>query len=158
VLLSRLLILRPATEDVSRVLLRLALSQTVPLIVVDLVGGPTSRLEPRQREWNRVVRRLGPELAQTETRVLLLTDRASFAASPLPVALRIEVTRKEPRKLQVEVKKHVGGRLVPPRTLTWGPAVSRARTQSPSPSQTPLASSPLNHDHNLNQEDESHVA
>lgn len=131
VALKRLLILRPEPEDMSRVLLRLALSRALRLIVVDLVGSPNCPLSPRQAEWTRVVRRLGPELSQTEGRVLLLTSQSAFQASPLPVSLRIELSRPEPGRLSYQVSRHVGGRLSPRRLLPFVPSTTTSTLRPP---------------------------
>ncbi len=127
--LDRLLVLRPALEDIARVTLRLGLSHRISLLVVDLVGSPTAPLDLDLEPWVRVVRRLGSALAQSPGRVLLLTAKESPRPLPLPVGLRIEVARTGPRELSYQVTKNLAGSLCARRRLSWGPSVAMPEQQ-----------------------------
>lgn len=109
VLLSHLLVVRPAPEDLVRVTLRLVESRSLPLVVVDLVGTPTSPLEVPLGPWGRVVQRLGRALEGTSARVLLLTHREAPRPLPLRVGLRIELERHAPDQLSYRVTKSAEG-------------------------------------------------
>src|SRR5688572_25661983 len=94
--LSHLLVVRPRPEDLARVTLRLVESQSLPLVVVDLVGTPTSPLDVPLGPWGRVIQRLARALEGTTTRVLLLTHEAAPRPVPLRVGLRVELSRPAP--------------------------------------------------------------
>jgi len=107
--LSHLLVVRPLPEDIVRVTLRLVESQSLPLVVVDLVGTPTSPLEVPLGPWGRVVQRLGRALEGTTGRVLLLTAREAPRPVPLRVGLRIELERPAPDQLAYRVSRSPEG-------------------------------------------------
>jgi recombination protein RecA len=117
--LSRLLVVRPPLDALSRVALRIAESQVFSLVVVDLVGVPGGSLAPALGSWPRIVRRLSMAVAGTTHGVLLVTDGAAPRPLPLPVAQRIELRRPEPDKLFVAITKDRLGRIAAQRSIAW---------------------------------------
>lgn len=103
--LSHLLVVRPKIEDLARVTLRLVESRSLPLVVVDLVGTPTSPLDVPLGPWGRVVQRLSRALEGTPSRVLLLTDQGAPRPLPLRVGLRVELARPAPAELAYRVTR-----------------------------------------------------
>jgi len=105
--LSRLLVVRPPLDAIARVAVRIAESRAFTLVAVDTVGVPGAAGFPgallaashlvdsvRLERWPTVVRRLAIAVERTDTTVVLLTDSASHRALPLPVSLRLELTRQ----------------------------------------------------------------
>lgn len=117
--LSRLLVVRPPLEALSRVAARTAQSRVFSVIVVDLVGVPGRRPahELRLERWVNPVRRLAMAVTGLETTVLLLTDALAPRPLPLPVALRLELERAGVDRLLVTVAKDRRGRVAPPRSV-----------------------------------------
>lgn len=105
VLLSHFLVVRPRPEDIVRVSLRLVESQSLPLVVIDLVGTPASPLEVPLAPWVRVVDRLMRALSGTSGRVLLLTDQAALRPVPLRVGFRVELERPAPERLAFRITR-----------------------------------------------------
>lgn len=103
--LSHLLVVRPRPEDLVRVTLRLVESQSLPLVIVDLVGTPTHPLEVALGPWGRVVQRLSRALEGTVSRVLLLTHKDAPRPFPLRVGLRVELTRPAPDQLEYRITR-----------------------------------------------------
>ena len=103
--LSHLLVVRPRPEDLARVTLRLVESQSLPLVIVDLVGTPTSPLDVSLGPWGRVVGRLARALEGTSGRVLLLTHKDAPRPFPLRVGLRVELTRPAPDQLAYRITR-----------------------------------------------------
>lgn len=101
--LSHLLVVRPRPEDLVRVTLRLVESHSLPLVVVDLVGTPERPQGVSLGPWGRVVQRLARAVEGTTARVLLLTDARAQRPLPLPVGLRVEVSRPAPTELAYRV-------------------------------------------------------
>ena len=117
--LSRLLVVRPPIEALSRVALRLAESSAFAVVVVDLTGVVGERVAVSLGTWPRVVRRLAMAIEGTGHSVLLLTRQADRRPLPLPVAQRIEVSRPAADKLVVRVAKDQRGRISAPRPIAW---------------------------------------
>jgi hypothetical protein len=103
--LSHLLVVRPKVEDLARVTLRLVESRSLPLVVVDLVGTPTSPLDVPLGPWGRVVQRLARAIEGSPSRVLLLTDQGAARPFPLRVGLRVELVRPAPAELAYRVTR-----------------------------------------------------
>ena len=117
--LSRLLVVQPPLEALSRVALRLAESEAFAVVVVDLTGVVGERVPVALGTWPRVVRRLALAVEGTGHSVLLLTRQADRRPLPLPVAQRIEVSRPSAEKLWVRVAKDQRGRISSPRPVAW---------------------------------------
>ncbi len=107
--LSYLLVLRPSLEDISRVALRLLLSRSVPLVIIDLVGSPSAPLDVHLGHWVKVVRRMTSVLESTEGRALLLTLQQAPRSLPLPVSARLELSRQRMRQLDYHVARSPQG-------------------------------------------------
>jgi recombination protein RecA len=140
VLLERLLVVRPAPEALSRTALRLTESRAFSVVVIDTVGVPgaicrasASPEGRRQREresfslgaWARVVRRLSLAVQGSEACVLLITDSAAPRTVPLPVTMRIALSRPSPARLSLRIAKDKQGRVTPLRTIAWAWPASR---------------------------------
>jgi hypothetical protein len=117
--LSRLLVVRPPLEALSRVALRLAESEAFAIIVVDLAGVAGGRVAVPLGAWPRVVRRLAMSLEGTGHSVVLLTRAADRRPLPLPVAQRLELARPCAEKLTLRLAKDQRGRVGSPRTVAW---------------------------------------
>jgi recombination protein RecA len=117
--LSRLLVVRPPLQALSRVALRLAESEAFAVVVVDLAGVVGERVTAPLGTWPRVVRRLAMAIEGTGHSVLLLTREADRRPLPLPVAQRLEVSRPSADKLLVRLAKDQRGRISPPRPVVW---------------------------------------
>lgn len=107
--LSRLLVVRPDEESLSRVALRLVESQVFPLVVIDTMGVPGSTVDVSLSQWVRVVRRLSLAVSNTESTVVLLTSRSARRPLHLPVATRFEIRRSSRTELLVAVPKSPAG-------------------------------------------------
>ncbi len=117
--LSRLLVVRPPLEALSRVVLRLVESQAFAVVVVDLTGVVGARVAVSLGTWPRVIRRLAMGLEGTGHNVLLLTRAADRRPLPLPVAQRLELSRPTADKLWVRLAKDQRGRVSSPRPIAW---------------------------------------
>jgi recombination protein RecA len=111
--LERLLIVQPPLEDVARVAVKVASSGVFAVVVVDLAGVPGKRATLRLDRFANSVRRLAMAVEESETTVVLLTDAHAPRATPLPVALRIEVDRAVEDVLMVRIAKDRRGRVAP---------------------------------------------
>ena len=58
-------------------------------------------------------------VAKTQATVLLITDTAARRPVPLPVAMRVELSRREPERLSLRIAKDQRGRITSPRSLAW---------------------------------------
>jgi recombination protein RecA len=117
--LSRLLVVRPPLDALSRVALRLAESEAFAVVVVDLAGVVGSRLGVPLGTWPRIVRRLAMAVAGTGHSIILLTREAERRPLPLPVAQRFELSRAHPDRLVVKLAKDQRGRISAPRPVVW---------------------------------------
>lgn len=133
--LGRLLVARPSLAALSRVAVRLAEANAFAVVVIDTLGclheadsqegaekpvppaHPVQKSTPKNAEgigsqhWIRAVRRLALAIQSTHTQVFLLTDKDRPRGLPLPVGLRLELTRTAPDTLQVKVTKDKRGRI-----------------------------------------------
>jgi hypothetical protein len=115
VVLERLLVVRPPEDAIARCAVRIASSKAFALVIVDLVpplgcassGGAGVRLD----RWPNVVRRLALAVEDAATTVLLLTDVTAHRALPLPVAMRVELTRDPAHGAQLRIAKDRHGRV-----------------------------------------------
>jgi len=103
--LSKLLIVRPTEENISRVTLRLTESRIFPLVVVDLMGLPGRPLDLSLGPWVKVVRRLILALERRPAAVVLLTNKNARRPLPLPVTERFILSRTSLPELTVTVSK-----------------------------------------------------
>lgn len=117
--LSRLLVVRPPLEALSRVACKLAESPAFALVVIDTVGVPGAQPEVALGTWPRIVRRLAMAIEGTNRSVLLVTDAGAPRPLPLPVAQRIELKRTLLDQLSVRVAKDRRGRVGPFRPVAW---------------------------------------
>lgn len=127
VAMQRLLVVRPALEALSRVVVRIAESQAFAVVVIDTVGVPGCSQAINLGTWPRIVRRLSMAVDGTPAIVLLVTDRDARRPLPLPVAQRIELSRAEKQKLVVWVVEDRRGRIGGHHTLSI-PSDDRLRT------------------------------
>ena len=107
--LSRLLVLRPDEQSLSRVALRVVEAQVFPVVVIDTMGIPGANLEVSLARWVQVVRRLSRAADGTESTVVLLTDQHTKRPLPLPVTQRFEITRASFQNISVRVCRSSGG-------------------------------------------------
>ena len=112
VFLERLLVLRPPVESIGQVALRLARSKIFAVTVIDTVGVPGSGLRPiGLGSWARIVRQLSLGVQGSPCVTLLITDVLARRPSPLPVALRLELSRPAQGRLSVRIAKDTMGRI-----------------------------------------------
>jgi hypothetical protein len=116
--LERLLVLRPKLEAVERVAVRIAEAKVVSVLIIDLRGA-LAELPVDDRRWQRTVRRLALAVKQLSTCVLVITRAEARHALPLPVAMRLEMSRLSSDSLELRVAKERTGRVSPPRTVAW---------------------------------------
>ena len=69
--------------------------------------------------WVRVVRRLSMAVQGTAACVLLITDGAARRPLPLPVAMRIELSRPAQARLSLRIAKDQRGRVSAPHSIVW---------------------------------------
>jgi recombination protein RecA len=145
VALERLLVVRPELEVLARVALRVVESRAFALVVIDTVGMPGAASQvaaPRASgqsapvapaalalgPWARIVRRLSLAVEATEACVLLITDSAAARPVPLPVAMRIELSRPSEGRLSLRIAKDRRGRISGPKSIVWArPPTGEAR-------------------------------
>ena len=108
--LERLLVVRPPVDAVSRIALRLVESQVFSVVVVDAVGPPGASLALSLRTWERTTRRLSIAATSSQSLVLLLTDLENVRPLPLPVSMRLEISRPSRETLSLCVAKEKRGR------------------------------------------------
>lgn len=118
VALDRLLVLRPKLAAVERVAVRIAEAKVVSVLIIDLRGALVE-LPVDERRWQRTVRRLALAVKQLSTCVLVITRAEARHALPLPVAMRLEMSRLSSDSLELRVAKERTGRVSPPRTVAW---------------------------------------
>lgn len=129
--LSRLLVVRPAAEDVAKVAVRMASSKLFAVLVVDRSGVPGASLPATKTRWDIAVRKLALACESSDTTVLLLSDEHTAKHEALPVAMRLELARPAADRVSLRVVKdrrgvEGGARLV---SLT-----ARAPANAPVPS------------------------
>jgi hypothetical protein len=112
--LERLLVVRPPVESLARVAVRVAESRAFKVVVIDTAGVPGGMLVERLDRWPNIVRRLALAVERSDSAILLLTDSEAARALPLPVAMRLEVTRLSEDRVTVRVAKERRGRVSSP--------------------------------------------
>lgn len=113
-----------APSAINRIAIQLAEARLFSVIIVDIVGATwaadhtrTAPLSPSLSQWGKTIRRIAMAIAGTSTQVLLLTDRAARRTLPLPVALRLELQRRNPSQLWLTVAKDKRGRVSAPQLV-----------------------------------------
>jgi recombination protein RecA len=138
--LSRLLIVQPDVEAMERVAVRIAESKIVSILVIDVRGvlgslsmgslsmGSLSSngslvngfLGIDWYRWQRTIRRLSLAIEHGTTSVLVITDAAQPRPVPLPVALRLEFSRKTSASFELRVARDRNGASSTARSIPWG--------------------------------------
>ena len=116
--LAHLLVVRPDVEAVGRVALRIAESNLVSVLVIDLTGAmPHGRAQGPghpsldAHSWQRTVRRLALAVKSVPTSVLLITRAEQFQSQPLPTYMRLEFARRSTESFDLRVAKDRTGRV-----------------------------------------------
>lgn len=109
--LARLLVVRPPSDALARVAVKVAESGAFSVVVIDTAGVPGVSQGERLDRWPNVVRRLALAIERSDSTVLLLTDRLAARSMPLPVAMRLEVDRTAEDDVSVRVAKERRGRV-----------------------------------------------
>jgi recombination protein RecA len=132
--LERMLVVRCPREQLGRVAVQVVASGAFEVVVIDFDTLPRagandtslSRQGPRsstgkKKRWGPevLVRKLALLAEPSGTTVLLLTNASKPRAVPWPVALRLELSRPNPRDLVVRVAKDKGGRIGLARTIPF---------------------------------------
>jgi hypothetical protein len=117
--LDKLLVIRPSLDALSRTAIRVVESHAFSVVVVDTVGVPGASLDLALGNWPRVVRRLALAAEESGSSVILVTDADARRPLPLPVAMRIELSRSDVDRLTVRVSKDRRGRISGPRSIAW---------------------------------------
>jgi hypothetical protein len=116
---DRLLVIRPSLDALERTAIRLAESHAFSVLVVDALGPLGKSMQVALGSWPRVVRRLALSAEESGACVVLVTDAELPRPLPLPVALRLELSRPNEERLTVRVAKERRGRISPPRNIAW---------------------------------------
>ena len=109
---SRLVVVRPPREKLQTIALSIVSSSAFDIVVVDF--DPIAFSAPSFYALRRpglFARRLALAVESSDTTVLLITDSTRRRALPLPVALRLELSRTNLRVLAVRVSKERHGRI-----------------------------------------------
>jgi recombination protein RecA len=102
-------------------------SRLFAVTVIDTLGVVGSGLGSSDLfKWARGVRQLSVAVQGSPSVVILITDAAARRPLPLPVALRLELSRPSQNKWGVRVAKDKFGRLSAPRALRWPPLEAEA--------------------------------
>jgi len=117
--LSRLVVIQPDVEAMGRVAVRMAESRLFGVLVIDTLGSPGFPADLPLGPWARVVRKLALAIENTGNSILLLTDGTLPRAVPLPVAQRIEVSRRGENELFARVARDQRGRLTDAVRVAW---------------------------------------
>jgi recombination protein RecA len=126
--LTRLLVVRPPVSALARVGVRVAASRAFAVVVLDLAGVPGVSVLRSLDRWGVVVRRLALAAEGNDTTILLLTDASAARSMPLPVALRLELTRDHEDGVVVRVAKDRRGRVAPSVAIAWPAELRLAKT------------------------------
>ncbi|MBN1607952.1 MAG: recombinase A [Polyangiaceae bacterium] len=127
VVLERLLVVRAPVESMGQIALRLARSKIFAVTVIDTVGVPGSGLRPiGLGSWARIVRQLSLGMQGSPCVTLLITDVLAARPLPLPVALRLELSRPAQGQLSVRVAKDRMGRISRACFVRWPPTPAEA--------------------------------
>ena len=117
--LTRLLVVRPPLDAgvLARVAVRIAQAGAFAVVVIDTTGVPGRAANERLDRWATVVRRLSLAVEKSATTVLLMTDARAARPLPLPVAMRIELERRNANQISVRVGKDRLGRVTSPSVI-----------------------------------------
>lgn len=124
--LSHLLVARPSADALERAAVRIAETNLMAVLVVDLrcsmpQGSMKSSLTPssslNEHSWQRTVRRLSLAIKSSSSSVLLITQAEQFQSLPLPTSQRLELTRRSQTSFELKVAKERTGRISSPRLL-----------------------------------------
>ena len=103
--LSRLLVVRPAPDDIARLAVRITASHIFSVVVIDRCGVPGASLPATRTRWNIAVRRLALAAAESDTTIILLSTTATARSESLPTAMRIELSRSSPERVKMHITK-----------------------------------------------------
>ena len=131
--LARLLVVRPPSEALERTSIRLVESHAFAVVVVDTLGTVGASASGLQGSWNRAIRRLSLAAEASGSVVVLLTDGELQRSLPLPVALRLELSRPEMGRLLLKVGKDRKGRVSGPHRVPWGASLGNPLSGHPGP-------------------------
>jgi recombination protein RecA len=133
--LTRLLVVRPPADVgvLARVAVRIAQAGAFAVVVIDTAGVPGRTAGERLDRWATVVRRLSLAVEKSATTVLLVTDARASRPLPLPVAMRIELDRRNTKEITVRIGKDRLGRVTSPSVIDLGRGVGSAIV-APTPS------------------------
>ena len=101
--LTRLLVVRPDAEELAKIAVCMAASRLFSVLVLDRAGVPGASVTAKRTRWDIAVRRLALACESSDTTVILLSDEHVAKSAPLPVAMRIEVTRPDSTRLSLRV-------------------------------------------------------
>ena len=123
--LSRLLVVRPPRAEIGRVAVKVCASRGLDVVVVDFDPIPfavvaNARSKRRTIPEETIARRLALAAEEAGATVILLTD-ANAARAPMPVALRIEMTRTSAAGVTMRVAKDRFGRVGLARAVPFRP-------------------------------------
>jgi recombination protein RecA len=124
--LSRLLVVRPSRSEIGRVAVKVCASRGLDVVVVDLDPIPFANVSSEAPKKRRtipeatIVRRLALAAEEAGATVLLLSD-ANASRAPMPVALRIEMTRTSAADVTMRVAKDRFGRIGLARAVPFRP-------------------------------------
>jgi recombination protein RecA len=143
---GRMLVVRPPRAHLTRIAVKVVAVGAFEVVVIDMdpVAGAPSAALPHDPSFGRrslppnppvgqfrtasqknvetFVRKLALAAEPSGTTVLLLTDASRPRAAPLPVALRLELSRPDPRTLRVRVAKERRGRVGVAKAVPFLPA------------------------------------
>jgi recombination protein RecA len=139
--LGRLLVVRVPRSELPRVAVKLVSSGAFEVVVIDVdpvpgtvaaaragprSGGGAKTARAAKPGWapEVVARKLALAAESGGTTVLLLTDASRPRAVPWPVALRVDLSRPNPRDLVVRVAKDRRGRVGSPKTIPFRPVLA----------------------------------
>ncbi len=128
--LNRLAVVRPPRKGLLRIAVKVVRSQAFEVVVIDMDAAPgaiaaDSESSERARTRTRAltlevfVRKLALLTAEAGATAILLTDSTIVRPAPLPVALRLELTRTE-CSIHVRVGKERYGRIGLARAIPIG--------------------------------------
>jgi hypothetical protein len=129
--LARLLVVRPPRRDLARIAVKVAASGAFDVVVVDadaVPGAGAQAVGSRRGHAEVFVRKLALVAEETGATILLVTDSTLHRAAPLPVALRLELLRACPERMQLRVAKDRRGRIGLKKTVPMATRPSSSRS------------------------------
>jgi hypothetical protein len=125
--LNRLAVVRSPRKGMLRTAIKVVRSEAFDVVVIDIDSPPGSIADDNEGASRRgargrdetlevFVRKLAMLTIEVGVTVILLTDATVVRSSPLPVALRLELTRTE-RAISVRVGKERHGRIALAKTV-----------------------------------------